>query len=544
MDAHAREKPLAYAFDMHEEGSLLQYSEKDIETYLNMLDATQFPSLPVAAIHEAIVANARPQHGTNVDGGGLVISRASFYRCIRKLIPRQAINEEGQHLASRLLARLFGVYDRKKTGKVQALELACGLTILGHGSKSQKLAAAFDLLVSLANKGSPHQTKLPHGMLFLYLRSFLLALMVLSDARYRSGLEHMYVEADEVVGEATTKVLSEITLDASLRTRNRISFEQFGEWYNGGGYETLSWVELLDVAKWQHETSQPPTQHGVRASDIGLAPASVQDPVLLEMRLPSRPLRFTASAIQGLRECLVHLELHLYAPLQLITVLKSFLKRHEAPSTDLLSPTVQVALTKDQFRSALLQLCATHAHCTNSYVLSFADAVFAAFAANTGDEADARIRRRATTVPLVHLLCGLMVFTDGSLLEILLHGTALLCFTAFTEQLVDDVSQHHFVPRSILQLCLENFLKMLYATSSSSMDVESHIEGSAKAGAKACVGGFAPGGPDEMVSIEAFCSWYLERNEHDWLRLVVLENWPPELLELNLANRASHATSS
>ncbi|KDO27863.1 hypothetical protein SPRG_07136 [Saprolegnia parasitica CBS 223.65] len=541
MDAHAREKPLAYAFDMHEEGSLLQYSEKDIDMYLRMLDATQFPSLPVAAIHEAIVANARAHHGTTADG--LVISRASFYRCIRKLIPRQAINEEGQHLASRLLARLFGVYDRKKTGKVQALELACGLTILGHGSKSQKLAAAFDLLVSLANKGSPHQTKLPHGMLFLYLRSILLALMVLSDARYRSGLEHMYVEADEVVGDATTKVLSEITLDASLRTRNRISFEQFGEWYNGGGYETLSWVELLDVAKWQHETTTTTTR-GVRASDIGLAPASApSDPVLLEMRLPRRPLRFTASSIHGLRECLVHLELHLYAPLQLVTVLKSFLKRHEAPSTDLLSPTVQVALTKDQFRSALLQLCATHAHCTNSYVLRFADAVFAAFA--KGHETDARmIRRRDTTVPLVHLLCGLMVFTDGSLLEILLHGTALLCFTAFTEQLVDDVSAHHFVPRAILQLCLENFLKMLYATSSSILlDVDDGDDGSATAGAKACVSGFAPGGPDEMVAIEAFCSWYLERNEHDWLRLVVLENWPPELLELNLANRASQATS-
>ncbi|OQS01061.1 hypothetical protein ACHHYP_01879 [Achlya hypogyna] len=550
MEAHARERPLAYAFDMHEEGSLLQYSEKDIETYLSMLDATQFPSLPVVAIHDTIVANARP-HGHTVDGGGLVISRASFYSCIRKLIPRTHINQEGQHLASRLLARLFGVYDRKKTGKVQALELACGLTILGQGSKSQKLAAAFDLLVKVANKGHPSQTKLPHGMLFLFLRSFLLALMVLSEARHRRGLEHMYVEADEVVGEATTKVLAEITMDTSLRTRNRISFEQFGEWYNGGGYETLSWVELLDVSKWQHQTSAPATQHGVRASDIGLTPPPAPEPPVLTMALaaPAAALRYTASDLTALRECLEHVELHLYAPLQLITVLKSFLKRHQAPSTDLLSPTVQVGLTKEQFRAALLQLCATHAHCTNSFVTAFADHVFAVFAAEkvpplAGD--DGRIRARAPTVPLVHLLCGLMVFTDASLLAILLQGTALLCFTAFTEQLVDEVSQQHFVPRAILAQALENFLKMLYACSGGwdRMDV-AEMEASAKAGAKACVAGFCPGGPDEMVSLEAFDTWFEEAGaeSHAWLRLVVLEHWPTEL-GLNMANRASSSSAN
>uniref|UniRef100_M4BHX5 Uncharacterized protein n=1 Tax=Hyaloperonospora arabidopsidis (strain Emoy2) TaxID=559515 RepID=M4BHX5_HYAAE len=108
---------------------------------------------------------------------------------------------------------------------------------------------------------------LPHSVLFIYLRSFLLALMALSDGTYRLGLEKIYVEADDFIEEAMGDLMTDVSSNGgtdgtvatgpsaygSARSRARVTFEQFGEWYNTGGYQLISWVELLDGSKWQQQ---------------------------------------------------------------------------------------------------------------------------------------------------------------------------------------------------------------------------------------------------------------------------------------------------
>ncbi|CAK4117798.1 unnamed protein product [Aphanomyces euteiches] len=528
IEASTREKPLVYAFDMREETNLLHYTEKDIETYLSMLEATQFHELKVSDIHDAILQAARPLSSAVEDG--LVVTRSSFYSCIRKLIPRTSVNEQGQQLASRILARLFGAYDRKKTGKVNALELACGMTILGQGSKSQKLASAFEMLVKVQKKGT-NGNKIPHAMLFLYLRSFLLALMVLSESRYRHGIEHLYVEADELIGDATDTVLRDISSDdhTGLRSRNYISFEQFGEWYNSGGYETLSWVELLDVSKWQHQ--QPDGGGGgggVRASDIGVTSAVLSFIVAND----AMELVYTQSHIDALRECLEHVELHLYAPRQLVTVLKTFFKRHQAPSTDLLSPTVNITLTKEQCHNAVFHLCPRHPHCTNRYVGTFVDHLVAVLQ-------DPETHQ----VSLVQLLCGLMVFTDGSLLEILIHGTALLCYVTESFGAAAETSSNgdrHIVPWNALQSCLDIFLQALYACSHSFDRIGANgVAVCAKRGTEEALSFFGDVyNVSGHIACEDFHDWFQDEGVKiaPWLGLVVLENWP-QALNLDLQNR-------
>ncbi|RHY33307.1 hypothetical protein DYB32_001726 [Aphanomyces invadans] len=543
MEASTREKPLSYAFDMHEEGSLLHYTEKDIETYLAVLEATQFHRLAVPTIHDAIVRAARPVTHDN----GLVVTRSSFYSCIRKLIPRTSVNEEGQQVASRMLARLFSAYDRKKVGKVNAVELACGMSMLGMGSKSQKLSSAFDLIVKLnMRKASSRATAaIPHAMLFLYLRSFLVALMVLCEKRYRRGIEQMYVEADEVIGDVTTKLLHEVTLAAhtSLRTRNRVSFEQFGEWYNSGGYETVSWVELLDVSKWQRPPRESPESSwdendGVRASDIGLDAHPSDSPSstpLMRYQVAASELVYTQAHIHALGECLTHVELHLYSPFQLITVIKTFLTKRQAPSTNLLSPTVHLELTREQCQGSILQLCPKHAHCTNRYVGAFVDHLFCVLE-----------NPQTQKVLLVHVLCGLLVFTDGNLLDILVHGSALLSYTlsnSFSEQQqFDETTAHHVVPWNALRQCLEIFLKALFACSQS-LDRVGGVEDVAtvaSAGADETISFYQDvyGDDSATVSCEAFHDWFEAEGIKSlpWLGLVVLENWP-HLLPLDLSNR-------
>ncbi|KAI9916624.1 hypothetical protein PsorP6_017064 [Peronosclerospora sorghi] len=361
-EASKREKPLIYAFDMLEEGSILHFTENDISTYLFMLRSTKLGELSVGKMYDTLLAYATPSAeealkmskavGTQShrgqmysyaaveedEGAYLVLTRANFYECVRCLVSKNNMSEKAQQTSSKLLSRLFNVFDRKRCGRVNALELACGLSILGRGSKSQKLSLAFDFITkmrqqrrkTLASYAPPPSTNiglgfgapgvatggfgfgvggvpsshfsmsdatlgfsntrefasmaqgtmrrhppvtvaeinaLPHSVLFIYLRSFLLALMALSDGTYRLGLEKIYVEADDFIEEAMGDLMTDVTTNGgtngvvpagiaaygSARSRACVTFEQFGEWYNTGGYQLISWVELLDVSKWQQQ---------------------------------------------------------------------------------------------------------------------------------------------------------------------------------------------------------------------------------------------------------------------------------------------------
>lgn len=363
-EASKREKPLIYAFDMLEEGNILHFTESDISTYLFVLRCTQLSDLSVSKLYDALLAYATPsaEEARNISkanqsrGGGraysyaaveedegayLVLTRSNFYQCIRSLVAREGMSEKAQQTSSKLLSRVFNVFDRKRCGRVNALELACGMSILGKGSKSQKLSLAFDFITKMrqqrqrtlnnyASTGSYYTTgggggggfgyqtttaafglsgvgggvtsnfstngfgfasvraaapatsgtrraaplselnALPHSVLFIYLRSFLLALMALSDGTYRLGLEKIYEEADEFIEEAMGDLMTDVAANGggnattvastsgfagygSVRSRMRVTFEQFGEWYNTGGYQLISWVELLDVGKWQQQ---------------------------------------------------------------------------------------------------------------------------------------------------------------------------------------------------------------------------------------------------------------------------------------------------
>jgi hypothetical protein len=47
-------------------------------------------------------------------------------------------------------------------------------------------------------------------------------------------------------------MVTDDVMQYQLRTRNkkRVDFDEFGQWYNEGGYEIAPWLELLDLTKW------------------------------------------------------------------------------------------------------------------------------------------------------------------------------------------------------------------------------------------------------------------------------------------------------
>ena len=52
----------------------------------------------------------------------------------------------------------------------------------------------------------------------------------------------MYDQIDSGASWATDQILSD---------RNAsISFDDFAQWYSDGGYNVISWLELLDLRKW------------------------------------------------------------------------------------------------------------------------------------------------------------------------------------------------------------------------------------------------------------------------------------------------------
>nr|CCA17090.1 conserved hypothetical protein [Albugo laibachii Nc14] len=296
-NATRQQAPPVYAFDMSEENNILHFTESDISSYLTMLDTTKLPNVPLSEIFDAVLAYSTPIPCKNEDPSysytieedvmKLSISRKRFYECVRSLIPSKPDSDKAQQLASKLLSRIFNSFDRKRVNQVSAMELACGLSILGKGSKSHKLEFAFEFVANMMHRGpnpafetdgddtrsnraiqriyGKGPRSLSQSTLFLFLRSFLLSLMSLSDVTYRLRMERMYIEADEFIEEVLGDFLhdghgAEANLSPAFisRTRSRITFEQFGEWYNKGGYQLISWVELLDVAKWEKQTPPEP----------------------------------------------------------------------------------------------------------------------------------------------------------------------------------------------------------------------------------------------------------------------------------------------
>ncbi|DAZ92421.1 TPA: hypothetical protein N0F65_000205 [Lagenidium giganteum] len=325
-EASKNDKMWANVFEKDDE-PFLNFSSNDVATYLFMLHSTKLDEISVSKIYDALLQYATPsalederkkksQMNTDVnavfpfpidedEGAYLVMTRSNFYECIRSLVPKEGMTEKAQQTSSKLLSRIFNMYDRKRSGTVNVLELACGLCILGKGGKSQKLPLSFEFILKMRQQRTrtlgqfasnnpgfgtgfgagvasvtgytsirgplstatgmrrpmlQNDQSLPASVVYIYLRSIFLAVMSLNDSSYRLGLEKIYVEADEVIEEALGDLMTDVAARGNNggvqgstlgRTRARVTFEQLSEWYNTGGYELISWLEFVDTVKWQ-----------------------------------------------------------------------------------------------------------------------------------------------------------------------------------------------------------------------------------------------------------------------------------------------------
>ncbi len=197
------------------------------------------------------------------DDNGKQISRDRFDSAMHGIIGDSNMSEQSRGLLSNLLSSIFNAFDFNKLGKADATELACGLTVLCGGRKSDKLEYAFELL-DKKKKGLVSRFQMVR-----YLQSFLSVLLNISSCALGSepvedilyNQEGKKAEgnialarvicstsswATEEIFKATTNGRKEI----QEGTTEHIDFDSFAEWYTGGGYNRIAWLELLDLRKW------------------------------------------------------------------------------------------------------------------------------------------------------------------------------------------------------------------------------------------------------------------------------------------------------
>ncbi|KAL3809237.1 hypothetical protein ACHAXA_005285 [Cyclostephanos tholiformis] len=156
------------------------------------------------------------------------------------------VSSSTQEELSDFTERLFASFDMQKTGKISAVSLACGFAVLCGGRKSDKLEHVFELL------DEDKDALVSKQDISRFIKSFLVMLMSVS-----SSFTHLYGGLCSNDGMAIARAIesgsewaTSQVFDALQPQTGTISFDDFADWYTRGGYQSMPWLELLDLRKW------------------------------------------------------------------------------------------------------------------------------------------------------------------------------------------------------------------------------------------------------------------------------------------------------
>ncbi|GMH60759.1 hypothetical protein TrST_g10588 [Triparma strigata] len=219
---------------------LVKYTQDDIKRINELVISTGLKDMDFRKVGSAFIDAAE-------EGGGY-ISKKQFDECIRTLIPGGSLDKDQRKSLSSTLSALFYAFDRERSDSVDAVELASGFSIFCKGSKSDKLSYAWEIVDEdldgmLSRRGT-----------WRFARSFLTILLRISTTTTNSLLEdHASGSGDadffQLVDSGAVWTAQGV-FGAGGGRRGGIKFDDFADWYTEGGYETSSWLELLDLKKW------------------------------------------------------------------------------------------------------------------------------------------------------------------------------------------------------------------------------------------------------------------------------------------------------
>jgi hypothetical protein len=192
-------------------------------------------SLPVAAKQGAAPAATLASRLVSALGNGMSEVGASTLGSYISLFAASAAAADG----------ISSAYDVA----VAANEVVAGLVFFTGGSKSVKLAVSFQLF------DVDQDGKLTRSEVERFLRAFLVAMFLpipdaLTSDASASALGHDMEAFGATMARAATTASDRVFADATRAAEHTVSYEEFGEWYNRGGFELLPWLELLGLGKW------------------------------------------------------------------------------------------------------------------------------------------------------------------------------------------------------------------------------------------------------------------------------------------------------
>ena len=212
-------------------------------------------------------------HGRKSGSGkSLDVKQSTFVLCMKEIVSvalngskrmePEMVKPSGTSIPE-TIANFFQSFDLKQIDRVPLNQLMGGLSLLCGGKKSTKLAFSFGLFDGRRdpNEGAKPHPSLNGDELFLFLRSFLIVMF----SCCRQSLDLSAKSVSHHISDTSHMVAEDVMrYQWHTRKRERVDFDDFGEWYNEGGFETAPWLELLDLKKWvlvdlnRVECHQPP----------------------------------------------------------------------------------------------------------------------------------------------------------------------------------------------------------------------------------------------------------------------------------------------
>jgi len=239
--------PLKFHLLTHDEhrGYLIAIGADQIDLLNRIVTGTGLHSADASTICKFITVDAKSRRPTN-------LTRKSFKSAMQRIFAHTfktlstAVPSSTQMELSEFTDRIFISFDREKQQKVNAIELACGFTVLCSGRKSDKLEHLFEML------DQDNDSLVSRGDITKFLQSFLTVLTCVSSSL--SYLDGTPCGNDSKAASKAAMAGAEWAASQVFHTlkprRDKICFDDFADWYTKGGYQNIPWLELLDLKKW------------------------------------------------------------------------------------------------------------------------------------------------------------------------------------------------------------------------------------------------------------------------------------------------------
>ncbi len=166
-----------------------------------------------------------------------VVSNTSFLSFLNDLDGVENLSNNLRNKVFSDLFAIFNIFEQHSDTSSRGAEfrsLAVGLTVLCNGSKSAKLEVGFRVFEETRGEG-----RITQESLSAFLGSYLLTLVALQVVSNNKIAVNHAVALSDVISE---------------KLDNRITFQNFGKWYNQEGFHYAPWIELLNLDKWEKIT--------------------------------------------------------------------------------------------------------------------------------------------------------------------------------------------------------------------------------------------------------------------------------------------------